>query len=558
MAIGRRKFLKASALQAALVGLTSGCAPLGGPAFHPGAAAIARGGNPFRHGVASGDPLADRVILWTRVSPFRERLGEPVETHWWLARDAQGQDVVAGGDVEARPERDYTVKVDAGGLEPGRSYYYGFLSSGVRSPVGRTKTLPALDVDRVRMAVVSCSNWPQGFFNAYACIADRADLDLVLHLGDYLYEYGNGEYGDGTPLARVPDPVHETISLEDYRRRHALYKTDRDLQAAHARHPWITVWDDHESANNAWTDGAQNHDPEREGDWQMRKLAAIRAYYEWMPIRELPTGLFRSFRFGELLDLVMLDTRLHGRDLQAKQRDLATASDAGRSLLGPDQTRWLQDALTRSKRAGSVWRVVGQQVIVAPISPNGTDFNPDSWHGYRENRRQLFDHVKRGSIDNLVFLTGDVHSAWAFEIPAWVAEQAPESAAVSAESAAVEFVAPAVSSPPLGRSPEIRALFDDVEAELPHLRYMNLDEQGFLLMEFSAARARAEFVFTEPAERPSRRARCGAVFEVASGTNRIVAARKDIAGEPGGDGVGGAPGHEAVEVGGRDAGECVA
>ena len=414
MAIDRRAFLKASAAQAAVVGLAaSGCA-----VTHPGAAPIARGANPFRHGVASGDPLADRVILWTRVSPFEDRLGEPVETHWWIARDSLGLDVVAGGVVEAQADRDYTVKIDATGLAPASDYSYGFLTRTGLSPIGRTRTLPRGEVDHVRLAFASCANYPQGFFNAYRCLAERDDLDVVLHLGDYLYEYANGEYGDGTALGRVPDPVEEAISLEDYRRRHATYKADRDLQAAHARHPWITIWDDHESANNSHPLGAENHDPETEGDWTTRKLAAIRAYHEWMPIRELPTGHYRRFEFGSLLDLIMLDTRLHGRDPEVANRDEAGAADPSRTLLGADQEQWLFGALSDSARSGALWRVLGQQVMVAPVSFDGVDFNPDSWNGYRGSRDRLLEYIGAESIDNVVFLTGDVHSSWVFEVPA--------------------------------------------------------------------------------------------------------------------------------------------
>ena len=241
--------------------------------------------------------------------------------------------------------------------------------------------------------MASCSNYPVGFFNAYACIAKRDDLDAVLHLGDYLYEYGNGQYGDGTALGRIPDPIHEIVTLEDYRRRHATYKADPALAAAHARHPWITVWDDHETANDSWSEGAENHQPETEGDWATRRLAAVRAYYEWMPIRELPTGLFRQFRFGGLVDLVMLDTRLHGRD-RRPERTAEAANDPMRTLLGRDQTRWLLDALDASKAAGTRWRVVGQQVVFSPSDWGEANFNPDAWDGYRANRAEILSHVK--------------------------------------------------------------------------------------------------------------------------------------------------------------------
>ena len=517
MAIDRRNFLKATAAQAALLSVNAaGCAKR-----HPGAAPIPRSTNPFRHGVASGDPLADRVILWTRVSPFEDRIGEPIETGWWIAGDPLGLDVVAGGSVEATPEKDYTVKIDARGLEAGKGYYYGFMTHTGLSPIGRTRTLPREDVASVRMAFASCSNYPAGFFNAYACLAERDDVDVVLHLGDYLYEYGNGEYGDGTPLGRIPDPEHEVLTLEDYRRRHATYKTDDDLQAAHARHPWITIWDDHETANNSHPTGAENHDPKTEGDWETRKLAGIRAYYEWMPIRELPTGLFRSFRFGELLDLIMLDTRLHGRDPEAAPKDNVAAEDEARTLLGDDQRGWLFDALSDSKRSGSSWRVIGQQIMVAPVSFDGTDFNPDSWNGYRASRNRVLDHLEAGGIDNVVFLTGDVHSSWVFDVPAPSTSGVRYDPETGAGSRAVEFVTPAVSSPPLGESEVWNDRQQGVLDRTPHLKYVDSKAHGFVILDVERERVRAEYVYTDSAKIQSRHSRCAAAFEVRSGTNHV-------------------------------------
>ncbi len=524
MAIDRRGFLKTSAAQAAVLGLGAA----GPNTRHPGAAPVLRGANPFLHGVASGDPLADRVILWTRVSPYDDRIGEPIETHWWIARDSLGLEVVAGGSVVASPATDYTVKVDASGLEPGSDYYYGFLTQTGLSPIGRTRTLPRDDVEHVRMAFASCANLPAGFFNGYACMAERDDIDVVLHLGDYLYEYGNGEYGDGTSLGRIPDPIHETLTLEDYRRRHASYKADPDLQAAHARHPWITIWDDHETANNSHPGGAENHDPSLEGDWQIRKLAGIRAYHEWMPIRELPTGLYRSFRFGELVDLVMLDTRLHGRDPEVVPMDNVAASDPSRTLLGEDQKDWLFDELSNSQRAGSAWRVIGQQIMVSPVSFGGVGFNPDSWNGYRATRMRVLDHLENEGIDNVVFLTGDVHSSWVFDVPAPSGSEKDYDRTTGAGSRAVEFVTPAVSSPPLAAAESWRTREQEILDRTPHLKYANFSEQGFAILDLRRERVRAEYIFTGSAKTKSRRSRCAAVFEARSGTNCAERVESDL------------------------------
>ncbi|MFO0691203.1 MAG: alkaline phosphatase D family protein [Myxococcota bacterium] len=569
MAIDRREFLRTGAAGVALVGLSSaavaslaGCAASALP--HPGAAARAEGESPFLHGVASGDPLADRVILWTRVSPEAYRMGAAIRVGWWIARDPGAKDVVARGEVDALPERDFTVKVDAAGLTPGHAYHYGFVCEGVASPVGRTRTLPDVSVREVRFALASCANLPQGFFNAYACIASRDDLDAVVHLGDYLYEYGNGEYGDGTALGRVPDPIHEIVSLEDYRRRHAQYKRDPDLRAAHARHPWIAVWDDHESANDAWKDGAQNHTEgaapgdangkgKGEGAWAARRLAAIRAYHEWMPIRELPTGLFRTFRFGGLADLVMLDTRIHGRDARVDRNDHAGAADPARSLLGAEQTAWLLEALSASKRAGTRWRLIGQQVVFAPLRGVFGDFNADSWDGYRANRAAILDHLEREAIDDVVILTGDVHSAWALDVPAEAPVAAIGAAAKGAGgestsgakagstpiadagatsydpatgrgSRAVEVVAPAVSSPPFGTHPQGRAMVEKSAPMNPQIRYSNVLENGYVVLDLTAERVRAEFFASEPVKTRSAVCHRRAVLEAQAGANHWVVA----------------------------------
>ncbi len=526
MKLGRRQLLQTGAVGAALVGLggASGCAL---PALaHPGASPRRRGESPFQHGVASGDPLADRVILWTRVSPKVSLLLQSFHVDWWIARDPEARDAVRLGDLLVGPERDFTIKVDADGLEPGRDYYYGFSCEGVASPVGRTRTLLGDEASHARLAVVSCSNHPHGYFNAYACIAGRDDVDVVIHLGDYLYEYGNEGYGDGSALGRLPDPLHETVSLEDYRRRHALYKSDPDLKAAHARHPWITIWDDHESADNAWAGGAENHSPD-EGDWNVRRLSAIRAYHEWMPIRDLPSGLFRSFRIGKLVDLVMLDTRLHGRDVRVGPQDDAGAVDPARSLLGADQTTWLLEQLSASMRAGTRWRVIGQQVVFAPLRGVFGEFNPDSWDGYRANRQQILDHLEREGIGDVVILTGDVHSAWALDVPDPGADSAgPGSFAPVAErsSGAVEFVAPAVSSWPIGTYPRARDRVEKAMSALPHIRYSNIEENGFVILDVTPERAQAEFMFSDSVKTRSATCHLGAAFETRAGANRLTPA----------------------------------
>lgn len=272
----------------------------------------------FTHGIASGDPLADRVILWTRLIPGNGE-HKTIRCSWQVATDAAFSQLVNSGMASTNADRDYTVKVDATGLSPNTQYYYRFLYDSVSSPVGMTRTLPEGDIDKFRLGFCSCSNYPQGYFNTYRHMAET-DLDLVVHLGDYIYEYGENVYANAEAtdkLGRQVEPRNEILSIEDYRMRYGLYRTDQDLQAVHARHPFICVWDDHELTNDCWREGAQNHN-EGEGEFAVRARTARQAYHEWMPIRTATQGdqepIYRSFKIGQLADLIMLDTRLHGRD----------------------------------------------------------------------------------------------------------------------------------------------------------------------------------------------------------------------------------------------------
>jgi len=272
----------------------------------------------FMHGIASGDPTQDSVILWTRITPA---LNKPIEVHWELAKDDTFTRTLYSGSVTAHAETDFTVKVDVRGLQAANTYYYRFRAMGAISETGQTQTLPSGSIDAFKIAVCSCSNYPAGFFNAYRAMAIRNDIDLVLHLGDYIYEYNRDGYASeqAQSLNRLSMPEHEVVSLQDFRDRHAQYKSDQDLQALHARVPFILTWDDHETANDGWKNGAQNHD-QNEGSWTQRKAASIKAYYEWMPIREpenrSSVEQWRSFEIGDLASIVMLETRLSARDKQ--------------------------------------------------------------------------------------------------------------------------------------------------------------------------------------------------------------------------------------------------
>ncbi len=272
----------------------------------------------FLHGVAAGDPTDTRMILWTRVSP--ETLG-PVPVRWVVARNRALSQVVRTGVVVADAAQDYTVKVDVEGLRAGAAYFYGFLAGDQQSPVGAMRTLAKKGARAVKLAVTSCASYPHGFFNVYEAIAAHEDLDAVVHLGDYIYEYGLGGYGGdvGVALGRIPNPQVECLTLEDYRKRHAQAKLEPELQRAHQACAWIVAWDDHEIANDCWTGGAENHNPERdEGAWESRRNAALQAYFEWMPIREpgvagARAAINRVYQFGDIATLAMLETRLLAR-----------------------------------------------------------------------------------------------------------------------------------------------------------------------------------------------------------------------------------------------------
>ncbi len=502
--ISRRRLLSNSTI--ALAATSSGCA-VSSSQTRSGASSV------FAHGIASGDPLADRIILWTRVEASKDAL---VPVRWWIAKDEAMQEVVNGGEITALPWRDHSVKVDALGLEPARRYFYQFECGGERSIVGRTRTLPAATVTNLKFAVVSCSNFPFGYFNAYGRIAAREDLDAVLHLGDYIYEYAPGGYGNGSEFNRAPLPAKEIVTLDDYRGRHAQYKTDPDLQAAHARHPWITVWDDHETTNNSWRDGADNHNPDKgEGTWGDRRQAGERAYFEWMPIRETlgarGSFTYRSFRFGNLCDLTMLDTRLHGRSQQivAAERKNRTLLDApGRSLLGADQHAWLAEELRGSKSASTKWRVLGQQCMLGQLMDEERHIlNTDQWDGYPHSRTALLDQLKNEGINNTIVVTGDIHSAWAMDItPDPFNGYDPSS---GKGSLAVELVGTSVTSPgPFGAGDDAVKAEQRAIKHHPHLHWTNFRHRGYFTLDLNAERAFAEWwavdTITERSDKESR------------------------------------------------------
>jgi len=447
----------------------------------------------FEHGVASGDPLTDAVILWTRVTPGGPDDDPPasLDVSWTIATDQALSDVVASGTETTDATRDWTVKVDATGLSPATTYYYRFASMGADSPLGRTRTAPDGPTDRLRFGIASCSSLAHGFFHAYGMLARRADLDAVIHLGDYIYEYGTLQYGE----RRAYLPEHEIVSLEDYRARYAQHRREPELAEAHRQHPFIVVWDDHETADNAWSGGAENHQAD-EGAWADRVAAAVQVYREWMPIRDDAGGeatrLWRTHGYGALCDLVVLDTRVWGREEQASSLTDPAVSDPDRQLLGEDQETWLFEQLRTSTAR---WKVLAQQVMMGQVSGFP---NPDQWDGYPAARERLLSVIQTDAIADVVVLTGDIHSSWAFDLPFDPEDEVAYDPATGEGSYGVELVCPAVSSPGL---PEAlaRAAASFVRNNRS-LMFAELSRRGYVVLDLTEARAQADWFFVGDVE----------------------------------------------------------
>ena len=443
---------------------------------------------PFYHGVASGDPLADRVIIWTRVS---DQTGT-VNLTWRMALDTAFTSVVANGNASTDSSKDFCVKVDVTGLQANTWYYYQFNMGTERSLIGRTRTLPVGDIDSLRFALMSCQDYEAGLYNAHANIVNRNDIDAVIFVGDYIYEYGAGS-GD-----RAHEPDYEILNLDDYRTRHSQYKLDPDLRRAMQQYPWICVWDDHEIANNGWKDGAENHTPGAEGDWLVRRNDALKTYFDWMPVRKpdpnAPERIYRNFRWGNLVDLMMLDTRFEGRDEQLSTGSPAL-TDTNRTILGVDQRNWM---LNQMDTTTARWKILGQQVMVAPLRAFGQPVNLDQWDGYPADRDRLYNNIMDNNIQNVVVLTGDIHTAWANDLPL---DGYDENS--GANSAGVEFVCSSVTS---GNAD--LALLNTIGAPLiqsfnPHMKFIDVTSHGYTIIDINKTRTQGDFYATATLSEPN-------------------------------------------------------
>ncbi len=482
-------------------------------------------GRGFTHGVASGEPGADRVLLWTRYKADQDTVlsVELSETLDFFSR-------TKGLTVTASPENDFCAKATATGLKPGTWYYYRFVApDGSTSETGRTRTLPVGPTARFRMAVFSCSNIGFGWFNAYAHAAEANDFDLLVHTGDYFYEYEAGRYPDDPMVGRRFAPVGETVALADYRLRHASYRADPDLRRMTQLYPMIMGWDDHESANDSYADGAENHQPETEGDWSVRKAAAMRAYREWLPVSDNP---WEAYDVGDLATLFRLETRLTARSRPPSLQELLKGKtspedmvasltafkegayrDPARTMLGPSQESWLAEGLARSTGQGKTWQVLAQQVIMGQVStppalaggvtddmPDfvrqrvlaagmasraGLPLNMDAWDGYPAARERLLASALAANA-NLLVLAGDSHNAWAFELDH------------AGARAGVEFAGQSVTSPGfegyLATVPP-QLLAGAVTAHNDQLKWADTSQRGYMAIELTPERAVAEYRF---------------------------------------------------------------
>jgi alkaline phosphatase D len=474
----------------------------------------------FEHGVASGDPLSDGVIIWTRVS---SEVPGSVDVWWEMALDEAFTQRTAQGETTAEAASDFTVKVDVPGLVWGRNYFYRFFAEGRQSPIGRTRLAPkGSDATKLRFGVCSCANYGFGYFHGYRHMAARADLDAVLHLGDYFYEYPDGNYPSPSEQLRPVLPENETVTLEDYRIRLGYYRKDPDLQECHRQHPFIVVWDDHETANNSWMGGAENHDPETEGPWEQRVAEARQAFFEWIPIREEGNPdkeLYRTLKYGDLADIIMLDTRIEGRE---EQGTLPTIDPEGpnnpENIISAEQEGWLKEQLTSST---AKWKILGNQVVMSlwqfvdQLNGKITYANEDQWNGYPVGRTRLMEFLRDNEVSNVVVVTGDVHSSWGMDV---TVGDGSYDKATGEGAVAVEFVAPGITSP-LEIS---QVIVDAFTNQSPHIYYSEATRKGYLVLDVQADKVQSDWYLLDGIGESEGNEQLDASWAVLDGTAHIV------------------------------------
>lgn len=498
---------------------------------------------PFYHGVASGDPTTTSVIIWTRITPETPSITK-INGTYEVATDTGMKTIVKSGNFTADTGTDFTVNIDVTGLSAGTTYYYRFKTGGISSLVGRAKTIPAANVTNLKFAIVSCSNYEGGYFNAYGSIAQRNDLDAVIHLGDYIYEYEKGAYGIGLS-SRQNEPATEILTLADYRTRYSLYRLDAELIRLHQQHTFITIWDDHESANDSYVDGAENHNT-GEGDWNIRKAVSKRVYFEWMPIREnAQKNIYRKISYGNLCDILMLDTRLEGRQSPPAHFDTPDTGTLARIMISSTQENWLMNNLQQST---ATWKIVGNQVLFSAFNvgfaggfsdgvPDPTNIDSirgaedlfiDNWESYPTQRMRILTGIRDNNVKNVVFVTGDSHCSWAFDVPVDPVDY-PNPLKGNIPTAntyntvtkkgynrvgqegswAVEYGTPSISSPNFDEAVgaavtaqfeysmnnPLPAPFPAGTIYNPHLRFVDLDKHGYFLLDVKQDSVHADFYY---------------------------------------------------------------
>lgn len=491
--------------------------------------------NTFVHGVASGDPTHDAVVIWTRISGPAV---PAIDTRWAVALDPGFDRVVATGHATATVEHDWTVHVDVRGLLPGTTYYYRFEAAGQCSPCGRTRTLGIGPIEHARFAFVSCAKFNAGYFNVYRRLAERDDLDFVLHLGDYIYEASNTPPATQTPgadIGRPFEPRHECRTLADYRERYAQYRRDPDLQALHASHPMIATLDDHELADGAWRDGSDNHDEKRDGPWRTRRAAAFRARWEWLPARRPdptdPERVFRSVRIGDLAELFLLDFR--------SRRDQPTSGvrmvSSARSALGAEQKAWFVEGITTTD---ACWTLIGNPSPMARTWRPGISatthrhlralkfmhahddaLDEDQWDGYPAERDELLRVIASTGAGRSLLLAGDLHASMAVE------HAHPD---VPGAPVVVEAVTTSITSQNLDEKlglergtagAEIAVQFTET---LPGLRWCELESHGYVVVDVRAEEITLQWWYVDTVLEPTDTESCGQEMVVRNGHPRLL------------------------------------
>jgi alkaline phosphatase D len=448
---------------------------------------------PFYHGVASGDALSDRVIIWTRVTDFT--IGsDSIPVEWYMATDTMCTNVVQSGSTMAAEAKDFCVKIDVTGLQPDTWYYYYFRAMGSNSVIGRTKTVPVGNNTNIRVGFFHGSNYNNGYYNALKELATRNDIDAMIHLGDYIYEYGTNTYGSHPDRWLVP--THDIVTLSDYRARYNHYRLDPDLRLAHQQYPWYIIWDDHEVANNSWRYGAENHDPVSQGSFEIRRGYAIQAFFEWLPLRPVDdtnnpdNHIRKAVPFGNLAQFIFIDTRNEAR----MEQSTLPNNSPNKELLGEPQYQWITQTLLNSWYVDQhQWRIIANQVMFVPLKMLGITLNDDQWDGYEHDRQRILNFIHGWTIKNNVLLTGDIHTSWASDVP----NPAFGSYGQNGQGCAylVEFVSPSVTSQSVSFGGGIGAAA--IKAANPHFKWVDLIYRGFSILDITQSKVQSDWYFVD-------------------------------------------------------------